>query len=650
MKTIALDTEFFDSNERNMKVVCAVICIDKNTSLKFNLLELKDRELFSKSLDDFRDYTILTYAAIAEARSLLSLGIDPLRFKWVDLYVEFRMLCNSNYETAYGDYIDGGGNIQHSTPPAYPPLSDEEKKKDYQDHSETPYNLVNAVYKCLNRKLDSEVKNEMRNLVLSKDLESIQSNMAELLNYCESDTKYLRALDIAITNLLAEKGIVGCRKDQYLRGQYAVATAICEQEGIPINIELLNIIIDKTPEILEISKELVNKHFSFFVPETCKPPKMLKNGKKFEYKPEPAHKDMSAYQTYVASLNIPKFPKTDTGKYRSDKDTLEEFGYWGGLEELWKHNKTDSSLKWFKKDNKSGFFERLGSDSCVRPYYGIFGTQTGRNAAKAKTFPLAMSSWLRVIIKPKPDEVIISSDFSQQEIYVAAILSGDPNLLSAYKSGDVYLAFAKQAGLVPESATKSSNKLERNLCKSTVLGLQFGMGMQKLQTKLSLDSGEQVSIEKTEELITAHKTTFSTYWKWVYEQSNLYKEGTPLITNDGFVLFCDNPIMTSVRNFPVQANAASITRLAIVKLVTEKIRVMCGLHDAVYVICKVKDRDKTIKHVEDVMKEATRIILKEEDTRIRIDTKVITHGDLWVEEKGHNDMLNLAPLLGLSYT
>ena len=174
--------------------------------------------------------------------------------------------------------------------------------------------------------------------------------------------------------------------------------------------------------------------------------------------------------------------------------------------------------------------------------------------------------------------------------------------------------------------------------------------MQKLQTKLSLDSGEQISIEKTEELITAHKTTFSTYWKWVYEQSNQYKEGVPLITNDGFVLFCDNPIMTSVRNFPVQANAASITRLAIVKLVSEKIRVMCGLHDAVYAICKVKDMDKTIKHVEDVMKESTKIILKEESTRIMIDTKIITHEDLWVEEKGHNDMLNLAPLLGLSYT
>jgi DNA polymerase I-like protein with 3'-5' exonuclease and polymerase domains len=179
---------------------------------------------------------------------------------------------------------------------------------------------------------------------------------------------------------------------------------------------------------------------------------------------------MSAYQKYIESLKIPNFPKTESGKYKCDSDTLEVWGYWGGLEKLWKYNKTESSLKWFTDNNKQGFFDRFGSDNRVRPYYGVFGTQTGRNAAKAKTFPLAMSSWLRSIVQAPFGSSIISADFSQQEVYVAAILSGDENLMAAYESGDVYLDFAKQAGLVPRDATKESHKTMRNLCKSTVLG------------------------------------------------------------------------------------------------------------------------------------------------------------------------------------
>ena len=645
-ETLALDTEFFNSNEKNQFNVAGVICTSTTETLKFDLVNQKHK--FIEIIEGYKNKKIiLAYAASAEARSMLSLGLNPLEYEWVDLYVEFRMLCNSNHKYQYGKYLDKEGLSRYSTPPPYPALDDED---DTEDHSETPYNLVNAVYKMLDVKLDSIYKDEMRNLILSKDLEKIQEHMDEILEYCASDTRYLRALDVAITNALLKESICDVRKDQLERGRYSVATALCEQIGMPVNVELLNKIIEKTPAILDSHKETVNKFFPFFVPETCKPPKTYKNGNVFHYKPEPAHKDMNAYQIYVSSLNIQNFPKTKTGKYKSDSKTLEEFGYstYGeGLEELWKFNKTDSSLKWFRGDNGNGFFTRFGSDNNIRPYFGIFGTQTGRNAAKAKTFPLAMSSWLRAIINPEEGEIIVGSDFSQQEVYVAAILSGDQNLLDAYNSGDVYLAFAKMAGMVPESATKSSHKFERNLCKSTVLGLQFGMGSVKLQTKLKFDTKTDVTIERTLELIQAHKNTFSTYWQWVYDLSERYKDGVPLITNDGWVLFPDNPVMTSVRNFPVQGNAASITRRAITLLVEKNLKVMCGLHDAVYVRGAARNERMLIHWVEEAMLQATREILQIPVTTMRIDTKVIHHNEIWMEEKGETDLRKLAPLLGL---
>lgn len=648
---VGIDFEFYNSNEKDLTLVAAVIDLGLLGLIHFNLFEEKAKENLIFSLLELRDggNIFVSYATMAEARAFEALGLDPLDFEWIDLYSEFIMLCNSNDKFAYGDYVSSTGQISHSIPPT-PYMTDEEKEADTADHTEIPKNLINCAYKMLNLRLDSHQKEEMRALILSQNHNEIVTRMNEILDYCASDTKHLRSIYEALFKALEVEGLSSFIHDQLLRGRYTTAIAKSESLGIPINMNLLNKVIDKTPEILDIHKEDVNGHFPFFIPDIQRPPITRKNGKVFHYKPTPAHKDMAAYQRYVESLQISGFPKTKTGKYKSDKDTLEEWGYWKGLESLWKYNKIESNLKWFNKENKNGFFDRMGNDSRIRPYYGIFGTQTGRNAAKAKTFPLAMSSWLRAIIQAPSESTIIGSDFSQQEVYVAAILSGDTNLLDAYNSGDVYLAFAKQAGLVPEDATKVSHKHERTLCKATVLGLQFGMGHKKLKTKLKLDSGQDVTDERTEQLILAHHTTYKQYWTWVYQLSKRYSSGEPLLTSDGWALFTDNLVMTSVRNFPVQATAASITRLAVIKCWENGLKVMAPLHDAVYILAADDgDIDNTVHWIEQILIECTAKILGQryEDCTIRIDTKVIRHQDTWIEEKGEKDWNKIKGFLGI---
>jgi DNA polymerase-1 len=656
MKLIGLDCEFFNSNEEIMDVVAACLADEKPKSvsqhldynMKFNMLDEDDKSDFISRMQSYigTNTVLVSFAVIAEARSLLSLGIDPLQFQWIDLYVEFIMLCNSNNKYKHGEYIDSSGNVAFSIPVDME-MTEEEKEKDTADHTITPKNLINCAFKMLGERLDAKEKDAMRDLILSKNLSEIRKYMKYILDYCESDTKHLIPIYYAIKEALEKEGLRDFTKDQLSRGRYAVAVAKSESLGIPIDTVLLDKLIKKTPQILEMHEKEVNSFFPFFVPETTQEPKTFKNGRVHHYKPVPKHKDMGAYQTYVESLKIEGFPKTTkSGKYKSDRDTLEEWGYWKGLEALWKYNKTESSLKWFNKDNKNGFFDRLGSDNKIRPYYGIFGTQTGRNAAKAKTFPFAMSSWLRAIVSPEnKKQTIICADFSQQEIYVAALLSEDQNLLNAYKSGDVYLAFAKQAGLVPDHATKETHKLERMLCKSTVLGIQFGMGADKLQTKLRLDSGHDVSKEKTLELIEAHKNTYRQYWQWIRRISDEYKQGVPLVTNDGFVLFTDNQVATSVRNYLVQGNAASITRLAVVRCWEMGLKVLCSLHDAIYLLSEHPDIDQDA--LVEIMKYATEQILKEKEgqTYMRVDTKLIEYGKVWVEEKGEKDWNKLKEFL-----
>lgn len=618
-----IDFEFHSNNEKELHLVCCVL-----NNNKYWLNDGRDRDTLISALKSIIGQTLVAYYVPAEARGLLSLGINPLDYEWIDLYAEFKMLQNGWDKYEYGSYILPDGSIAKSIRPI-DELSQE------QNNTPVPSNLINCVFKTTGKIISSKEKDEVRSMILSKDNDLIQNNMNRIMDYCAEDVKYLSEVLSHVNTLDIPLNYIKSR------GRYSAAMGIVENTGIPIDIDLLKKIEQATPTLLEEGKKEVNKHFPYFLEGYTLPPKVFKNGNVHHYKPVPPKRSDEAYQKYTDSLQLEDFPKTEGGKYKSDKDTLELYPEIPGLDALWKYNRMESGLKWFKEGNSQGFYQALGSDSRVRPMYGIYGTQTGRNAAKAKTFPFAMSNWLRAIVRPK-EGYLISCDFSQQEVYVAAVLSNDDNLLDAYLSGDVYLAFGKQAGLIPENGTKSSHKFERQLCKGTVLGLQFGMGVKKLQRKLSFETGTDISLEKAQELVDAHKETYWQYWKWVYQVRKHYQKGIPIEISDGWTMFIDNPSMTSVGNMPVQGTGAAITRLASVYLVEQGIELIANLHDGLYVLSNSTD---IIPKVEQAMLKATEVILGESKTGMRVDTKYISSNEYYVDEKGEEDWNKYKKLL-----
>jgi hypothetical protein len=635
MSEAVLDFEFFGANNEHPTLVCAALA-----HKTYWLLDNSDTTRFKNDLKKFRK--LIVYYGVAESRCLLALKINPLNFEWVDLYAEFKMLQNSNNQYLYGTYIDSAGLKKFSEPKNFREyinqVNNEDDDEEMLKHNKVPSNLINAVFKMTQHVLSSLQKNQMREIIISGNVENITNHKKEIMEYCLSDVSFLYAVRNKIEFEYYRLGLRNFEESILDRGLYSACIGICEQIGIPINKQLLDKIIAKTPEIIKDSRDAVNALSSFpiYIPEIPATEKHFKNGAVKIIKSKPERRDNKAIQKLIESFEIPSWPKTETGFYKTDSDTIESYRTIPVIEEMYKCNKTESSLKWFKDKNSDGFFSAYDfKNDIVRPFYGIYGTQTGRNAAKAKTYPLAMSSWLRAIIQPKPGTVIIAADFSQQEIAVAAWLSQDPNLINAYNSGDVYLEFAKQAGAVPMDATKKTHERERDLFKSTKLGLQYGMGAEKLRIKLSYDCKREVTHEETIKLITAHKTVYAQYWNWVYDVSTRYKQRMPLITSDGWVLWTDNPIMTSVRNFHVQAHSASITRQAVVDACKANLKVMSSLHDALYIISQEPTKDLII--LKQIMRNATEKILGENCIEIRIDDKILTDSEIWVEKKGQAD-------------
>ncbi len=138
------------------------------------------------------------------------------------------------------------------------------------------------------------------------------------------------------------------------------------------------------------------------------------------------------------------WPRTESGRLSLERDTFNDMAKrFPKLEPLKDLRHTLSELRLEKL--------QVGADGRNRTMLSPFGAKTGRNTPSNNKFIFGPSVWLRGLIKPAPGKSLAYVDWSSQEVYIAAHLSGDPNLLAAVKSGDPYLAFAKMAGLAPDA-------------------------------------------------------------------------------------------------------------------------------------------------------------------------------------------------------
>src|SRR5262249_4069812 len=269
----------------------------------------------------------------------------------------------------------------------------------------------------------------------------------------------------------------------------------------------------------------------------------------------------------------------------------------------------------------------VGSDGRNRTILSAFRSRTGRNQPSNSRYIFGPSVWLRGLIKPSPGHGIAYVDWSQQEFGIAAALSGDRTMQAAYQSGDPYLAFAKQAGAVPQDATKATHGSTRELFKQCVLAVQYGMEAQSLALRIA-----QPPVV-ARDLLRAHRETYRRFWDWsdaAVDQAMLVGVihtvfGWPVRVNDH-----SNP--RSLRNFPMQANGAEMLRIAGCLTTERGIEVCAPIHDAL-LICAPLDRlDNDIAAMRAAMAEASRFVLA--GFELTTDVKTVRWPDRYSDPRG----------------
>jgi DNA polymerase I-like protein with 3'-5' exonuclease and polymerase domains len=461
------------------------------------------------------------------------------------------------------------------------------------------YGLLDAMKDFGLPHMDSQHKRDMRDrCIRGGPFDSAEQRA--VLTYCLEDVDHTAAL------LRAMEGQIDWPM-ALIRGRYTVAVARMEALGVPLDRDLCSRLFEHREAIRD---ELIRE----------------KGGEYGIY--EDGRFDLKAFGAYLARQGI-AWPRTEkTGRLSTSEETFEDMlDLYPRLRPLHELRSALGQLK-----NDGGL--TVGADGRNRAHLWPFGTSSGRNAPSTTQFIFGRSTAFRSLIQPRRSWAVAYIDYKQQEFGIAATLSGDRNMIQAYRSGDPYLMFGKQGGLLPADATKDSHGDTRDLLKTCVLGIGYGMGEWSLARRI------ERPLAYAEQLLNMHRRVYSVYWGWsdkVRDQGMLTGHletvlGWQVNSRAGPDQYRLSGLARSLRNFPMQAHGAEVLRLACCLATERGIRVVAPVHDALLIEAPAAEIEAGVAATQRAMEEASRDVLG--GFTLDTEAKIVRHPDHYQDKRG----------------
>jgi len=462
--------------------------------------------------------------------------------------------------------------------------------------------------------IQGDEKEAMRNLILSGGPWDTRDKK-NILDYCETDVRALeKLLPLMLPDVLHDDGDL---HRVLLRGRYMKAVARMECTGIPIDALSCKRLQDNWQKIKAGLIADVDLDYEVYDENTFK---------------------AKLFADYLSKERIP-WPRLESGNLALDGNTFRQmakaYPQIAPLKEL-RHTLGELRL------NKLA----VGADGRNRTALMPFRSSTGRNQPSNTKFIFGPSTWLRGLIKPPQGRAIAYVDWSAQEIAIAAALSEDHQYMEDYSSGDIYIAFAKTAGLVPKDATKHSHKEIRDRCKQVVLGANYGMG------SLTLASRLESSEAHARRLQAAHRESYPRLYDWLEAAIDHGMVFGYLDTVFGWRLHVENDANPrTLRNFPCQGNGAEMMRLACSLATEAGLAICCPVHDALLLEGDINTIREEVTQLQEIMESASRAVL--DGFTVRTDAEIVCAPDRYMDPRGQamwHRILNLMDEIGSNIT
>lgn len=261
-----------------------------------------------------------------------------------------------------------------------------------------------------------------------------------------------------------------------------------------------------------------------------------------------------------------------------------------------------------------GWENHLDDNSFIHPNFLIHGTVTGRLSCRNPNLQqVPRDPLLRSILTAPPGWVFFEADYSQIELRVAAMISGDLTMKRAYQVGeDVH---RKTAAKVMEVSPDQVSKEDRKKAKAVNFGFLYGMGARKFHDYardkygVELTDGEAVEFREKffdlyDGLPSWHERQRRLVKRYGYVRNPLgWKRRLPDINSPDKMKRAEAE--RQAINSPVQGMASQLAELSMIRIKKEiprdQIRVSGLVHDAILGMIKAEYLEETLPKIQYIM-------------------------------------------------
>lgn len=238
--------------------------------------------------------------------------------------------------------------------------------------------------------------------------------------------------------------------------------------------------------------------------------------------------------------------KTGTGADSTDADVLAELAEQSPLPKMVLELRKQQKIKNTYIDK---ILIALDKDSRLRTGFNLTTTTSGRLSSSGKLNMQQLprdNPIVKGCIKARPGYKIVSIDLGTAEMYYAAVLSKDPNLMKVFQNGgDFHSAVAKMVFSLPCTVdeVKIKNPGYRQAAKAISFGILYGSGKDKVATTVSdyylemhIEQGVKLqtfTIDEADDAIKRYFKTYSRLKEWLEETKAEIRENGYIYSHFG---------------------------------------------------------------------------------------------------------------------
>jgi DNA polymerase-1 len=329
------------------------------------------------------------------------------------------------------------------------------------------------------------------------------------------------------------------------------------------------------------------------------------------------------------------WPMTSGGKSRVNKQPKRDVNRTiRAMAHVYPELKKLTTILEIRSSTKLGLKFPVGPDNRHRVNFWPYGAITGRCTPSSATFMLAGGSpAFRHLAKPGPGEILIEADWSAQEVWIAAYLSGDKVMEKMLQGHDPYISFGEMCGIIPRGtmqrfidehgldgihSCKKQFIAERAKLKAITLGVLYGKSVYTIARDCGITTKEATA------LLRMHRRTFRQFWTWIEWIKNEALARRKISTKFGWMRRLlpkkerdahkteenrAKKVGNSLQNFPMQAGGAEMLRLACVYAAEIRLGICAPLHDAIFAVARLKDEAKALADLRACMDRASRDLI-----------------------------------------